>query len=780
MAITTPLSTLPLPVVDQDGKILETRLKDVAGARSLWARLRDADLKSNIEMAKHQAMADGKEPFDQAERRRSGQAYLANFNPNDFKALLDTSLAAYTDLISADETLIEMYTTFGTKEERDEWSQIMSKNLSRAIRSWPQFLFQYAYISHYFTLHGVGVVYFEDCYNWQWEVSNLAMMKIPRDTCACEDKIPYAFVKSQVHPQDLIKYIQNEKFAEQEGWKIPALKKALMQAQPQMPDGYNWMEFEQRWKNNDIVWGENAPTIPVIYGWIKENDGSLSIYVFTEMSLDNPSGEPEEFLCVKRHAYKRVQEAFVVFTRGIGTNCTYHSIRGLGADIYNAMQALMRLENRKVDLAFACGPVFQVADEEKLETAMLTPWGPYMLATAGVTVLNTSPIALTATIDPAVNSLRNTIQQNVGQYTSANALQGQREMTAKETMARLEQTANLSVTSINLYNQPADRLAREIVRRFTRKGYQRSDPGGDYVHDWILDCIEEGVPMQAIHSINHRRTRASRTIGFGSAAARRVALQSLKEMYPEYDDEGKQKLIRDITASIVGWEKASEYAPPVPNQRPVIDTAIADLQNNELIRGGQCPIYPNENKHVHLTQHLGAMTQFIQQFNEAGQNPELYAQIVPPLDMLYEHAAQTMEGYTGMDAPQFNQALQNAGEILVNGTRHLQKEQARQAEEQQAQQMQAEQEGGMQQPQGPNPDQEKAQHDMTVRATELQYRILEWQLKLQNMAADNEAKIARELADAEAKRHIADLDAQARILRENASVQARAATASTI
>lgn len=768
MSDSTPLTGLPLPYVNQEGtEVLETRVKDVEGVRSLYSNLQSADLQSNIEMAKHQAMADGEAPYDAAKLKAAGQSYLSNFNPNDFKALLDTSLAAYTDLVSADETLIEIRTTHGSIEEQEQWSQIMSKNLSRAVRAWPRFFFQYAFIPHYFTLHGVGIAYFEDCYNWQWNVSNLGLFKIPRETQACEDDIPYAFARAKTAPQDLLKYIKNEEIATQEGWNIKALKRALMQvstAGDTATASTNWMDYEQKWKNNDISWGASSPRVSLIYSWIKENNGSISIYVFTEAGLSNLNGEKEDFLCVKRFAYENAQQAYIFFTRGIGTNGTFHSIRGLAADIYNAMQALMRLENRKVDVAFASGPIFQVADEEKIESAQCTPWGPFTLLSQGISAINVTGVNVSQTIEPAASSLRGTIQQNVGTYTSANALQSQREMTKAETLARLEQSATLSITSINLFNQPMDRLAREIGRRFTREGYQRTDPGGHYVHDWIQDCVAEGVPVEALHKINHRRTRASRIIGFGSPAARRVALQMMMELYEFLDEKGKAQLVRDMTAATVGWEKANVYAPPVGDEaRPPMDAQIAELQNDALMSGGQVSVFPNENKTVHLEVHINKIGEFIAQFNEAGQNPELYAEIVPPMQAIYEHAAETLEGYTRPDGNYFRQALQQVGEIVVNGVRHMQKQERMEMEEQQRL---AEEQG-----------QEGPGGGFDPATEEMRRKTIEWQVRLDQNIADHEASREQKALDKAHDRALKDMDARAKILRDNMSAQVRAATA---
>jgi len=49
--------------------------------------------------------------------------------------------------------------------------------------------------------------------------------------------------------------------------------------------------------------------------------------------------------------------------------------------------------------------------------------------------------------------------------------------------------------------------------------------------------------------------------------------------------------------------------------------------------------------------HIAKLDEFYQQFDAAGQNPELYAQIVPPMANIFDHAAQTLEQFTGPEAP---------------------------------------------------------------------------------------------------------------------------------
>ena len=747
------------PVVNVKGEPVKRRIQNVGGARSLWYRLQQADLASNKQMAKCQAMVDGSPPYDQDQLIKEGLGYMSNFNPGDAKAVLDTSLSAFYDLISGSESLIDIRTRYGEKSERDDISQRMSLHLSRCIRSWSCFPYRYAYIPHYFTLHGVGVAYFPDTYNWQWDVTNLAYMKIPRQTRASEEEIQYACMKKFELPNDLYRYIEMGEVAEEEGWNLAMLKLALQNASEQTIDPVNWMEWGSSWKNNDLIMGNTGPTIPVVWMWVRELDGTISLMAFVEGGFPITNAEPENFLCYKQSAYKSVHEAFTFFTRGIGTNGLYHGIRGLGADMYNAFQALMRLENRKIDVAFQAGPMFQAESEEAVEQFRITPYGANFLVTPGVNLLQVQPPNIINSIEPAVESLRQTVFGNIGQYTSAKTLDTGREQSKFEAMSRLELNAQLSVTGINLFMQPLDRLFNQVVRRFMRKGYQRNEPGGHIVWEFREMCLEDGIPPEAIDMIDFRYTKASRTIGAGSPAARRLAFENMMPLYPYLADYGKAQLIRLLTGSTVGWEIANQLTqPPNAEQRTPIDYSVAAAQNGLLTTGFEQPILPTENKRVHLQVHIGSpenpvpnsLSFYASQFEAAGQNPELYQQIVPPMAKIYDHAAQTLESYTGTDAPMFHQQLQQFDEIITNGGRHLQKQQNEQAEQQ-----------GQPQQQGPS---------------EIEKEIAEWRAKFDMRNAEFQQKQEQRQAEAAQKRSIADAQAAADIARKNIAAQAQAAS----
>ena len=95
-------------------------------------------------------------------------------------------------------------------------------------------------------------------------------------------------------------------------------------------------------KNNDIHTGIQNPTVAVLHFWVKEMDGSISHYMAAENS-------PKDFLYKKVSRYQNAEQAYVMFTYGVGSNGTYHSVRGLGQRIFAHVQTSNRLRCQQID-----------------------------------------------------------------------------------------------------------------------------------------------------------------------------------------------------------------------------------------------------------------------------------------------------------------------------------------------------------------------------------------------------------------------------------------------
>ena len=130
-----------------------------------------------------------------------------------------------------------------------------------------------------------------------------------------------------------------------------------------------------------------------------------------------------------------------------------------------------------------------------------------------------------------------------------------------------------------------------------------------------------GVQESFIKSLDVARTKAVRSIGNGSYANRLVALRELQAISGSFDEVGRKNLTRDIVATRVGHDLADRYIPQMEQERPTVDTKIAFFENQDLMEGKMVPVVANELHATHLSVHLPALQQLLEQLNMGQSDP---------------------------------------------------------------------------------------------------------------------------------------------------------------
>lgn len=740
----TSLDDLPLLTLSESGAAPKSRLKDVKSATEIYHSLRKADEQSAINRARVQAMFDGVPPFDEGALRETGQAYRCNLNFGQAEGLLEGAMAAYVDLVHSVEDLVRVETTVGEIEQRNLFNKIIGEEITRTIRAWPKFNHAYLNLCNKFVGHGVGVAFFEDFIDWRWNSTGLGDVLIPRQTQASEHEIEVLTAVRPIAVNHLFQFIEDSSAASDLGWNVTAVRDAIKQAMPDEYRNYNdWERIQDEIKNNDLYSGAKAAKVKLLHIWVNEFDGSVSHYISLE------DGANQEFLYKSVGKYKDISQAFVFFTYGIGTNGTYHSIRGLGYKIFPQIQVTNRLQSTMVDNGMLSSAVMlQPQDERALENFAFNYMGPFALLSPNMNFIERSIPNLTNNAIPILNDLRSQINDRAGQYTANSLFSGNRERTRFEVAAHLEEAAKLNITALNLFYEPFDRLLRETVRRITNPEYTLKHPGGEEVMEFRLRCFERGVPPEAIDMLDHRKTRAVRAIGSGSQAQRTVQLQSLNEFAGAFDQTGRYNLFRDQVATAVGIDQANRYMPPVENSRLPMDSKIAQMENSMMeISGQESPVLPNELHLAHLDQHMPFMQQYLDAV-EAGQLDiaDAYVKVLPHYQHSVKHLEFVQQDTTiSEQVAQYREMLQQYGEILNNGQKKLANEQQEMANAQEQAVEAAPAEAGAEQP-------------TEVVTPEMQQKLAEHRLKLQMMQEEHEMKMMLQMQEAEIKRQQRDAE----------------------
>ena len=670
-----------LATFDEDGKPMESRIKDVKSALKIFKGLLKADEQSSVNRARVDAMFDGASPYNQSQLNASGQGLKTNLNFGEAQRLLDISLSAYVDLYSSLEKLVEVKGTQGEPSEITQQEDIVSEEITHLLRSWPDFHSHYLRLCTTFIKHGTGITYFDTPDDWKFRVGSFADILIPRQTPASESAIDVAVGRRQYHMHELFNFIKNPKAASKVGWNVAEVKRVLLKnvtthGRDTSTNLYSdWEALQAELKNNDIHEGYQNPTISVLHFWVRELDGSISHYISAEKDC-------KDFLYKKVSRYDKPEHAYVMFTYGVGSNGTYHSIRGLGHRIFNHIQTSNRLRCQMIDGAMLGSAVMiQPENQRALDELGFTYYGAYAVLSPNVNIIEKAAPNLSTGVQPALTDISNQLALNTDTVSTYGPNQSSPYKNQMQVVADMDVQTRLSGASLNLFYASWNRLLKEIVRRIV-KGKKRDAS----LKEFYDRCAERGVQESFIKTLDLARTKAVRSIGNGSYANRLVALRELQAISGSFDEVGRKNLTRDIVSTRVGHDLADRYAPVAEGGRQTVDSKIAYLENQQLIGGNSVPVVSTELHAAHLAEHIPALTGLIEQLNVGQADP---VQVLPALQAFYEHIAMTAEQLAGDPMQeglvgQAKQALQFAEEMINNTSKQVQKMQREAAKESEA------------------------------------------------------------------------------------------------
>lgn len=734
---------LPLANLTEKGPAPPSRLSTVKAATEIYQALRKGDEINSINRARVQAAIDGAPPFDEARLKATGQAFRCNLNFGQGEAFLDSAMAAYVDLTTSVEHLLRVETTVGELEQRNEWSGILSEEISRALRLWADFNPRFLNLARNFVLHGVGISYFRDEWDWRFNTTGLDGIFVPRQTSTSEQELEVACAFKTLHIHEMYEFIRDRETAEALGWNYMQVRKAIMKAQSYNPDNdMDWERVQSEMKNNDLYSLAKSATVQLIHLWVREFSGKVSHFISLE------DGSNDDFLYKREGRYEDMQQAFIFFPYGNGTNGTLHSVRGLGYKIYPHLQLSNRLRCQMVDGAMLSSSlIIQPESEAALDSLAFNYMGQFAVMSPNVKFIDRPIPNMSTAAIPVLNDLTDTMNSRVGQYSSASVLGGGGDKTRFEVAARLDAASKLNVTSLTLFYAPWDRLLREVVRRMSNRELSLSMPGGREVADILQRLAERGVPAEAFYGIDWRKTRAVRAVGAGSQSQRTVFLQQITELSSSFDPLGRRRLVRDQVAALVGYDQADRYIPADDTPRLPVDAKLAELENNQLIQGVEISVQPNEMHLVHLDVHIPKMDQLVAAV-EQGQLSleEATTQLIP----LFAHSTAHLEMVQSDVVAEaivaaYRNRLKGFNEIMTNGTRRIEKLQREQeAAQQEAAQQEAE-----------NPENPVESDGITP---ELREKLVEHRLKLRMMEEENQLKLANKQAEFAQKLRLRDAE----------------------
>lgn len=680
--------------VSAHGIIPASRVKDATSAYSIWNTIRVADGPSSIDRAMIDAAYDNEKPYDDAKLQANGQSYRLNVSWGLMDMVLESGMAGYVDIFSAVDSIFECPTKYGMETERPELEQVVAKEVSDCIRSWPDFYWNYLRLCSTFIKHGVSIALFDDETNWRWTATDMSDFKLPRKTKIGQENIGIAGCLRFYSVSDLYNMIKDEDTAREVGYNVEAIKRTIRDTIDNSTSfnsykGHAWEQLEAELKNNDAFFtsgSADAELARVVHLFVKEFDGKI-----THIMIDDKQ-DRDQFLYRKIGRYDNAYQAFIMFVYGVGTNGYYHGVRGQGYKVFSTNGALNIAACQMLENAtYGSAVTLQPKDETAMQEMQFMPTGPFNVITPGVQVLKDSVLPnVSQNSIPVLQAFSQMFRDRTSQYNTEALLAANVEKTKYQVQSETSAVSKMSVSSLNLFYVPWELLIKEMVRRMKRKNFREDEPGGQYIVGLINRLKEKGRTgpndepdryVKAFYALDVDRLTVVRAIGSGSEMARMMIFDRLMQMYGTYSDEGKQALVWDMTAASAGFRNASRYATrPGGNRTPMVDVSIAQLENNILMMGGSVEVVDGQNHFAHANVHLKEEEPMLQQVEDAivKNDIETAAKMLPGVNGLNQHVSKHVE-VLSQDPLMKNQAagmrqiLQQADEVLHNGILKVQK-----------------------------------------------------------------------------------------------------------
>jgi len=404
-----------------------------------------------------------------------------------------------------------------------------------------------------------------------------------------------------------------------------------------------------------------------------------------------------------------------------------------------------------------------------LQEMQFMPNGIYNLLSPNIDVIKDTIVPNVSNGSlPIVNAFTQIFRERTSAYNTESLVNTSTEKSATQVRAELGNIAKMSVSALNLFFDPWESLIKEMVRRMKRKDFDAREPGGSYIaglHKRLLRRGNDGFGdrdryLKAFFDLDVDRLRITKPIGAGSEASRMIAFDRLMGMFGSLPDFGKQNLIWDIASETAGYENASRYAvQPGEEDKPTFDASLAQVENNVLLMGGQIQVLDGQNDLVHAKVHLEALQPLVDQAQDAlVSDPISIAPMLGGINTLNQHFSQHVERLSGdptmrEQSAMFRKALQNADEILHNGTLKVQKLMGEQQQAQQQEQLM-----------GQAQQQEQIQID-PVALAKIEAQRAEREAKLQMDMIEHNQRMVMKQQDASQKLAIRDAEAASKIQR---------------
>lgn len=612
----------------KDGTAVASRIADPTHALRICRRFVSDNKERSKRIVKVQGSFDGNAPKNYADLVRAGRKEDSNINFKRLRGLIMEAWAAFFQMVCEVPVSVDGKLDLGDSTQDASLLRGFCEYFHDMMFGWKGFDDTNQLCDLQMLLHGPGLLAWEDPWDWRPKAILATNFYVPNQTNCSLDNCERAMFWTPMTAGDLWRKIENPDHAP--GWNIEAVKQAIMDSARTGSTlrNDNWARWQQAFKNGDqYISSEETNTIGAYTLFVQEMDGKISQKI---VASKEASTKKVEFLYDSPSRYDGWDQGICVFPYDIGSDGTFHSIKGLGTDGYAFCALLNNIDNSIADLVVSgIKPMWQPTTNSKMEEFKMAKWGGGNFVPNGINPLQ---IDISRGIVPALeasNRFTQTLSQNTASANPMDLAAPTVEETAKSAMIRAAERAKVSRGLFNRYMRGKDRQYAETWRRAVNPELRSWHPGSKDALKFQEQCkrLCEELGVEWEHTLPAERSptgkagkftvlqcvtniRANRSLGLGSPALR---IEIANEMMdPNFIDrlpeQGQNEVLRMKAGVTTGFHNIDAIIPSLTKHRdPTNDEAVAAQENNAMSILGmeaEVMVVPGQNQVLHLSVHL--------------------------------------------------------------------------------------------------------------------------------------------------------------------------------
>lgn len=742
---TTPPDPTELADLTPELTPVASRINDPAHAVAIVEQMIRDNSTRLSRMMVVQGNIDGNPPVSAAVLEKGGRKGNANINWREGKGHIANTWPAYYDLTNEVPVCIQGDLEYTDPTRDGELMRGFAEYFHNMVFGWAGFDHMEQLRDWQMLVHGVGIMAWAN--EWDYRPKTILATDIYFEEGSdsnignCE-KIIITYEKSA---GELWRLIENEAQATAAGWNPKSVKLAIMSATKGEAVNWKWERLQQAFKNGDHYASmKHTKRLRLATLLVEEMGGRISQHV---IQYGSKAGE-QGYLYSKVGLFADWSECICLFPFDVGSDGSYHSIKGLGTEIAPYCNLSNRIKNTTADLVLvSIKPMFQMATGTSAKEFQLVKMAGFNIVPAGASLMQ---IDASRGIQPAIEVSRemsSTLMSNTGTYRQ-NTAESRVEQTAKEAMIRASDQAKLSKGSLNRFLRCKSRQYAEMWRRAVNPDIRAHHPGAKEVLVFQAKCKalcdKMGVPVDALQKVTNIRAYGS--LGLGNPALRIEIANAVMDKYDYLPGEvEKRNALRIYFSSITSKHLVDELAPSLTEgEIPTEDNSIAALEDNALNTGGQVILTPRQDHIIHLSVHVSDMENDVQSIQQGADIHDIAQRLDAKGTHSHEHMLQIQDNPTRQrEAKAFGERLRVLASICDQLRQNVEEQDAAAAKQPQ--------------PGQPDPEMEKVQGGLKLKEIKQQG---DHALKVQKQQFEQELQAQKQQFEAQLALHKTGVDIQ--------------------